>query len=822
MASNGSIQASNRAVVNVSGSLTNNGTLNISNSMITVSNGFTNTGNFTVSNVTLNVSNGVVNGAGGVMNITNALTFNGNLTNQQTGRINLGSGEATLLITGNSNWNNSGRIAVDGGYSIVNMTNANIFNTGNFSIVGNRNQVTTSNFTNNGTLSLSGSNQTSLTVTGANGLINNNSITIGDGTVIQTTSFSNNGTLAMSGASTISSSNAFDNTSQGLIYGNGSLNTADSMGTVTNNGTISVGYNGAVNRLTIGGNYQQNATGTLKLYFAGVDSYDRFNVGGTTTLGGTLSTNFLNAYTPAYGSTFNIITNSVTGYFRNVTGTVVSTATGKQMLKPSYNVDIGLSLRMSTGADISYVAGANADWGNASSWSNGYIPTAIDRVSINSGIVARHTAGVDTVDQITILGGGSLNVTGGNLSVASTTSLNGSINVNGGALSLSGTTTGAGSMTVSNGSLNLSGSMRLNQLTVNGGNIAGDTAAVNISESFQQTGGSIVLGDAAFNQASGNTVVGNITANNLVLESESAAIVQNTGTALHVKKQLITSSVTGTTLNNSGNQIAAFAANNGGSGDISLTNSLNTGDTSVVALTGVTNSGGNITIDNTGGMTTQALGSGADFFGNLPMKNPGSVASKLAILGIDSTGIVKSSTGKVTLTTHSPLSIGSAGITASGDIALTAGDSQSLADNLTINGALLSQHGNISLSAGNNINVNANLSAAGTISYAAGRGATSTASGITITQNGSAASTPGIVADALHEINETSNQSINHIITTIEHEYDAHETEVTTVRDMLHDADEMGTTNGGTHDHFGSTDDDTNEPLKKNPLPVCT
>ena len=71
---------------------------------------------------------------------------------------------------------------------------------------------------------------------------------------------------------------------------------------------------------------------------------------------------------------------------------------------------------------------------------------------------------------------------------------------------------------------------------------------------------------------------------------------------------------------------------------------------------------------------------------------------------------VTASSGNVALTAHSPLTIGSGGITAVGDITLVAAASDGT-DNLTVNGSVLSTSGNIILKAGEKVVIGTNGSA---------------------------------------------------------------------------------------------------------------
>jgi hypothetical protein len=127
--------------------------------------------------------------------------------------------------------------------------------------------------------------------------------------------------------------------------------------------------------------------------------------------------------------------------------------------------------------------------------------------------------------------------------------------------------------------------------------------------------------------------------------------------------------------------------------------------------------------------------------------------------------------GKVTLETHSPLTIGSAGLGAGGAITLTAGNSGAggTGDNLTINGPVTSSGGGaISLSAGNsitgsNVPTGSNVSLHPNGNPAAPQAAVAVAVAVAVAQNLSAlnyasfitpalVSTVGVINDALDKL----------------------------------------------------------------------
>lgn len=506
----------------------------------------------------------------------------------------------------------------------------------------------------------------------------------------------NDGTYSMTGNAMVSTGD-YTFLNNGIVAGNGKFTGQG----FTNNGVVAPGGAGSIGTLRFEENYTQLAPGQL-LIEADQHDYDRLVVTGQSYLDGTLHTTLLNGYAPQEGTTFQIITGSgleAEGFFRFVSGTIIGSGSNRQMLKADYHAEeIPLQVVMRGSDDVHFTGSANTTtWDDAANWSTRALPTEIDHVFLDGGVVVVHANGSDIVDQLSVTFGSGLNISGGLLAVNAMDS--------------------AGTVALNGGNLTLKGVARLQSLEINGGMLnGGNGSLLNVTDNFIQTGGLIQSsGDVVLSQAGGDLVVGDITARNLVLESQGQSIRQSgSGAGLHVTRQLIASAVTGITLDNSGNRIAAFAANNRSAGDIVLVNHLESADASVVTLNSVTNGGGNIRINNTGGMTTAALGSNADFLGNIPTGSGGfnTVAAQLATLGVTDSGIVKSTAGSVTLNTHSPLIIGSAGINAAGDIVLSAGDSGSDGDILTINGLITSLGGNITLLAGHSILINANIATA--------------------------------------------------------------------------------------------------------------
>ncbi len=225
------------------------------------------------------------------------------------------------------------------------------------------------------------------------------------------------------------------------------------------------------------------------------------------------------------------------------------------------------------------------------------------------------------------------------------------------------------------------GSTNLAKLTAAGLAIAGGTLnianSLTLNSSFSHTGGTLGFGagaNASITQASGNLDVPAFTLASLSLNAAAGGITQS---GPIIATTLNTASQTGTTLTDAGNKVASFTAANSGSGNVALTN------TGALTVTGITNSGGNVEIDNTGAVTT--------------------------------TGAVSAPAGAVTIVAHSPLTIGAGGVSAAGNITLTAGETPASTDHLRLDGVVEStgSASAITLFAGDDLAQNANVSTKG-------------------------------------------------------------------------------------------------------------
>ena len=237
----------------------------------------------------------------------------------------------------------------------------------------------------------------------------------------------------------------------------------------------------------------------------------------------------------------------------------------------------------------------------------------------------------------------------------------------------------AGGLSLTGGALSIASGLSTSQYSQSGGSLS-LAGAMNVNASFSQTGGTIAAsGPVSITQGAGNLTVGSISAPTISLVAPAGSIGQ-TG-ALVTTGLLSTQSSASTLLNDAGNRIKAFKAVSSGTGDIALTN------VGVIDVQGINTASGNITVYNTGGISTS--------------------------------GPVIANGGAAKMTANSPLTIGTDGVTATGDITLVATNLTS-AGNLTLNGDLVSSAGAVGLSAANNLAQNSKVSAALGISVSAG------------------------------------------------------------------------------------------------------
>ena len=223
-------------------------------------------------------------------------------------------------------------------------------------------------------------------------------------------------------------------------------------------------------------------------------------------------------------------------------------------------------------------------------------------------------------------------------------------------------------LAMTGGSLAVNSDVNLAGLVQTGGVFKG-VSNLNVSDSFRQTGGSLQLGrDVSINQATGNLVVGDISARRVNLKAPAGGIGQNAGMLADV---LVAEAANGMAFTNPANKISAAELINTGTGNIVLNNSA------PLEILG-------IRIDNRDGV------------GDFKLNNRGGVTVSGPITVGDS--------GEIDLVANSPLRIGGRGIAAGGNVNLTATNLTSPGD-ITIDAPIVSG-GAVTMKAANSLTQN--------------------------------------------------------------------------------------------------------------------
>ncbi|KQW97063.1 hypothetical protein ASC94_09695 [Massilia sp. Root418] len=351
-------------------------------------------------------------------------------------------------------------------------------------------------------------------------------------------------------------------------------------------------------------------------------------------------------------------------------------------------------------ASVSWIGGASGLWSDGANWYGGAIPDGSNVAHVvlggSSGVVS-YNVGTTSLRSLTASNGQGLAINGGALSLGAqagdVSALSGTVSLNSGNLGLTGSLA-AGTYTQSGGALAGGGNLAAGAFSMSGGTVGG-LGTLAVGTQYAQTGGVITTsGNIIINQASGNLAVGALSATEAIsLTAQSGSISQSGALSTG---SLRTASAGGTVLDNSANHVRNFRGSNSGSGGISLRNVLSGSDELGVGDLGTT--GGGITIDNVGGIHT--------------------------------TGDLRALAGTVSLTAHSPVSVGHE--IAADSINLSA----STGIMLTGTSDLLATH-DISLSAGTGVQLGGTLaSTAGGISVRTQAGSITAAEGTSISSSG--------------------------------------------------------------------------------------
>ncbi len=280
----------------------------------------------------------------------------------------------------------------------------------------------------------------------------------------------------------------------GTISGSGTIHTTLSGGLV-NKGVIAPGA--SLGTLTIESNLTLATGSALNIELGGTaeGEYDRLHVTGDVTLGGTLNASLNGGYTPADADFMPFVTMDGTR-----SGTFAS------LNRPS-GFSVGYDLAGGEAARIIYAAGdantfTNADgglnWNVPGNWSDGALPSTSDDVLISAGYAVEYGSGTSTIGSLTINDGNSLNVSGGELTVAGATNAAGQLLTSGGTLNLDGSATIA-DVTVSSGAFNLNNTATITTAAFSGGTLGG-TGNVTVTGALNVTGTTTFAGNGLTTQ----------------------------------------------------------------------------------------------------------------------------------------------------------------------------------------------------------------------------------------------------------------------------------------------------------------------------------
>ncbi|MCJ0763421.1 beta strand repeat-containing protein [Variovorax terrae] len=457
------------------------------------------------------------------------------------------------------------------------------------------------------------------------------------------------GNAIVAGAVSLTGQSHWQNTGAVTVEGDGKISVVSESAQFSNAAGAKVVTSGTVDTVLqgAGGNTFSNE-GTLEKTSTGQQHYAGIsNSAGSQLLvsGGTLgvSGNLFGSMETAAGTTLNV---------GNAVLSADSSFTGAGSLRWSDHVSLTGPLTLAATAPALTLAantvihGGSADnvltTRNAVSVTDGQVTLADSTAWHNEGALT--IGGGSTPARLDVGAGTALNnASGSSLSLLS----NGTLAVAGTLQHDAGATwTGGGGLSVAGGGVTLTGSAAMGRLEVSGGTLQA-TGGLNVTDAYSQAGGTVQLANAALNQSAGDLVVGSLTAQNLLLRSQSGAVRQTTGTSLGVTGQLVASAATGIALGSTTNELSQIAANNRGSGGVALASRVPT------SLYGVTTDSGNITVAVDGSLDVLGTAPSMAFIAALP----GTAVNPATESGFSSSGAIRTGNGTVALTAGTSLDI---------------------------------------------------------------------------------------------------------------------------------------------------------------------
>ncbi|CAM2008977.1 Calx-beta domain-containing protein [Acanthopleuribacter pedis] len=321
--------------------------------------------------------NGIMNWAGGT------LAGSGAFNVQNTAVLQINGGDPHTLDQRPLTVANGGTLRIEGGATLSAADTTVTINTGGLLDLQSGNIIPAG-----------GGGPATLNVSG-----NFNKSAPGDGTVSLPTTLA--GTMALAG-NTLTFTDTFAVTTgaginlEGAILGvqqpftlvNGAaMNGPGTMqGSLTNNGTVTVGDGGFNDALTISTNYTQGAGGTLSVNIqdnSGSTALDQLIVSGTAVFGGTLAAAFPGNFEPPTGVPLPVVTFTTrgTGDFANTSLTSPAGST----LDVVYEAG-AVTLVNGGPATAQWTGGAGGDWHNPANWDGNAVPGPNTAVTIDLSV----------------------------------------------------------------------------------------------------------------------------------------------------------------------------------------------------------------------------------------------------------------------------------------------------------------------------------------------------------------------------------------------------------------------------------------------------
>ncbi|MET3131648.1 filamentous hemagglutinin family protein [Oxalobacteraceae bacterium GrIS 1.11] len=347
-----------------------------------------------------------------------------------------------------------------------------------------------------------------------------------------------------------------------------------------------------------------------------------------------------------------------------------------------------------------WVASGGGLWSDAANWDAGVVPDGANVLAVvlggGNGVVTYSAAAANTsIRQLS--GAQGLSLTGGSLTVGADAADR-------------STLTGAAGLNVSGGSLQVHGGLTLDTYAQSGGQVGG-SGSLNVNRSFSQSAGALGIdGALAIVQASGDLSFANLSATSISLSAAAGRITQSGPLR---SASLTTRSQNGTVLTDGGNRVGGFSASNSAGGGIAFTNAT---APATLQLGALETAAGDIAIDNTGGIETQAVnahGGNVSITAHSPITVDGTISGADINLGA-STDILFASLASLNAQHNIGLKAGgaialdgAASLAAGNSIGFAAGTGVTLGGNASLTGGSISLHtllGNIDAGAGVSIN----------------------------------------------------------------------------------------------------------------------